>query len=128
MTTWLKVGDNQYEKKGVLQLGLQFNFWVTMTICNSLYFYTHNYYRTSCMNCNSLHIRSHSNIIICNFITTILFQLLCNSPITTTMMSYWRHFSSIHQNVTCGTMKFFWWFYLRYFYPSSIMIIHFKWS
>jgi hypothetical protein len=27
-----------YEKKGVLQLALQFNFWVTLTICNSLYF------------------------------------------------------------------------------------------
>jgi hypothetical protein len=28
-----------WEKKGVLQLALQFNFWIAMTICNSLYFY-----------------------------------------------------------------------------------------
>jgi hypothetical protein len=28
-----------YEKKGVLQLALQFNFWVVKDICNSLYLY-----------------------------------------------------------------------------------------
>jgi len=28
-----------YEKKGVLQLALQFNFWVVEDICNSLYLY-----------------------------------------------------------------------------------------
>jgi hypothetical protein len=27
-------------KRGVLQLALQFNFWVVLDICNSLYLYT----------------------------------------------------------------------------------------
>jgi hypothetical protein len=31
---------NHYEKKGVLQLALQLNFWVAKDICNSLYLYT----------------------------------------------------------------------------------------
>jgi hypothetical protein len=50
-----------YKKRVVLQLGLQFNFWIAMTICNSLQ-----------LNCNS--------------ITTTSFQLLWNSPMTTTIM------------------------------------------
>jgi hypothetical protein len=28
-----------WEKKGVLQLALQLNFWITMDTCNSLYLY-----------------------------------------------------------------------------------------
>ncbi len=48
--------------------------------------------------------------INCNFITITPFQLLCNSFMTITIMSCWCHFSSIHQNLTCGAMKFFGWF------------------
>ncbi len=33
---------NTMRKKGVLQLALQFNFWVVENICNSLHLYTMN--------------------------------------------------------------------------------------
>jgi hypothetical protein len=72
---------NNMRIRGVLQLGLQLNFWVAMTICNSLYFYTHECYRTSCiLNCkryNSLYILWHSNAIHYNSIV-IQLQLLFN--------------------------------------------------
>jgi len=51
----------QLEKRGVLQLSLQLNFWVASNICNSPY--TH---------CNLLQLNY-------NFVTTTHFQLLCNS-------------------------------------------------
>jgi hypothetical protein len=35
----LDLKTNHYEKRGVLQLALQFNFWVVEDICNSLYLY-----------------------------------------------------------------------------------------
>jgi hypothetical protein len=31
--------SKHYEKKGVLQLALQLNFWIAKDICNSLYLY-----------------------------------------------------------------------------------------
>jgi hypothetical protein len=37
----MEVVDTMREK-GVLQLALQFNFWVVDDICNSLYLYTIN--------------------------------------------------------------------------------------
>jgi hypothetical protein len=121
-------------KKRCFAIGLQFNFWVAMTICNSLYFYTHKCYRTSCMNCNSLYIQSHFNTILYNSIVTIHFQLLCNSPITTTIISCWRHFSSIRQNGIYGTMKKKLWFFLEYWCPLLLFILnglklwHTSWS
>jgi len=33
---------NHYEKKDVLQLALQLNFWITKDTCNSLYLYVVN--------------------------------------------------------------------------------------
>jgi hypothetical protein len=67
------------KKKGVLQLGLQLNFWVTMTICNSLYFYTHESYQTSymsCKRCNSSYMWSHFNATHCNIVAILSQQLL----------------------------------------------------
>jgi hypothetical protein len=58
-----------------------------------------------------------------NFVTTIPFQLLCNSPMTTIIMSCWRHFSSIHQNLTHGTMKIF-----CDFFEILISIVHYDYS
>jgi len=66
----------------------------------------------SCKSCNSLYVWCNSLQFNYNFLTTILFQLLCNSLMTTIIMSCWHHYSSIHQNLTCGTMRtfcdFFW--------------------
>jgi hypothetical protein len=61
----------------------------------------------SCKSCNSLYIRCNSLQFNYNFVTTIPFQVLCNSPMTTIIMLCWCHFSSIHQNLTHGTMKIF---------------------
>ncbi len=76
----------------------------------------------SCKNCNSPYIRCNSLQLNYNFVTT-LFQLLCNSPMITIIMSCWHHFSSIHQNLTCGTMKIF-----RDFFEILISIIHYDYS
>ncbi len=100
--------------------------WPFATLC----FYTHECYRTSCMSCkrcNSPYI-SHSSATHYNSIaTTTPFQLLCTSPMTKTIMSCWCYFSSIHQNLTGDILKIFGWCFLKYWYSSSIMIIHFKW-
>jgi hypothetical protein len=55
----------------------------------------------------------------------LFFNYYANSPMTTTIMSS-HHFSSIHQNLTHGTMRIFLWFFSKYWYPSSIMILHFR--
>jgi hypothetical protein len=39
---WTDVWRNHNEKKGVLQLALQLNFWIVEDICNSLYLYIMN--------------------------------------------------------------------------------------
>ncbi len=83
-------------------------------------------YRTRCKSCNSLYIRCNSLQFNYNFIITIPFQLLYNSLISIIIMSCWCYFSSIHQNLTCGTMRIFV-IFLKHWYPSSIMIICFKW-
>jgi hypothetical protein len=51
LKNWLKVKSKQNEntkrnimrKKGVLQLALQLNFWITNDTCNSLYLYAMNF-------------------------------------------------------------------------------------
>ncbi len=43
-----------------------------------------------------------------NYFSTTM-QLL----MTTTIMSWWCHFTSIHQNLTHGTMRSFWWFFFE---------------
>ncbi len=71
-------------------------------------------YRTSCKNyksCNSLYIWCNSLQLNYSFVVKIPFQLLCNSPMITIIMSCWHHFSSIHQNLTCGTMRIFYDFF-----------------
>jgi len=92
------------------------SIWITITIYNSLYFYTHECYE-NCMGykkCNPIYIWFHFNATQYNLIATLSqtthFQLLCNSPMTTTIMSWWCHFSSIHQNLTHDIMKIFGWF------------------
>ncbi len=94
-------------KKGVLQLDLQLNFWVALDTYNSLYIW-----------CNSLQLNY-------NFVAKTPFQLLCNSSMTIIIMSRWCQFSSIHQNLTRGTMRIFR-DVLKYWYLSFIMIICFK--
>jgi hypothetical protein len=62
------------------------------------------------------YVQSHSRTTCCNSITILsqfFFQLLCNSSMTTIIMSLWCHFTSIHQNLSTGTMKIFWWFFLN---------------
>ncbi len=71
--------------------------------------------------------RCINDFILVELIATIHFQLLCNSLMITTIMACWRHFSSIHQNLTCGTIRIFGWIYKKYWYPLNIMIIHFRW-
>jgi hypothetical protein len=64
-------------KKGVLQ----FSFRIVMTICNSLYFYTHECYWTTCISCimfNSPYIWSYINAIQCNLIGIMSQQLFFN--------------------------------------------------
>jgi len=81
------------EKKGVLQLALQLNFWVAMTTCNSLYFYVvsttdklHELQKLQFIVCMVQLIATQLQFS-CNSITTIHFQLQCNSPMITTIMS-----------------------------------------
>ncbi len=109
------------------------SFWIAMTICNSLYFYTHECYRTNYMNykrCNSLYIRSHFNATHCNLVATrrnnsfsITMQLPYDYNHNITLTSFFIHSS-----------KFNMWHYekklvifLKYWYPLSTMIINFRW-
>jgi hypothetical protein len=80
--------DFHYEKRGVLQLDLQLSFWVAMTNCNSLYFYTNECYKTSCMSCkrcNLTCIQSHYGAPHCNWVvTTMQFPYDYNYNVTLT--------------------------------------------
>ncbi len=70
--------------------------------------------------CNSL----YNDFTLVELIATIYFQLLCNSLMTTTIMACWCHFSSIHQNLTHGTMRIFGWMFLK----ILISIEHYDYS
>jgi hypothetical protein len=110
--------------RGVLQLGSQLSFWVGMTICNSCYIFT---FMSAIRQVawGAKHATHHIyNLTRMQLFAATLFQLLCNSPMTTTIMSCWRHFPSIHQNLTHGIMKSFWWFFLE----TLISIIHYDYS
>ncbi len=123
-------------KEGVFAIGLATQFLSCITHLQLTVFICCECYLTSCKsckNCNSPYIQCNSLQLNYNFVTRTPFQLLCNSPMITIIMSWWCHFSSIHQNLTCGTMKFFHDFlifcdFFKYWYPSSIMIICFRWS
>ncbi len=77
-----------YEKNGYFATSLVTQiFWVVKDICNLLYLYI--------MSANGqvawVATQRMYNAIHCNSIKTIHFQLLCNSIITTPMMSCWHH-------------------------------------
>ncbi len=80
-------------KRGVLQMALQLNFWITKVTCNSLYLYVASVNKqvAGVANCNSLYICCNSLQLNYNLIKTIHFQLLFNFVITTPMMSCWCH-------------------------------------
>jgi hypothetical protein len=102
-------------KKGVLQLALQLNFWVTLDICNSLHLYAMSVIgqvtRIARVASHHIYIWCNSLQLYYNFVTTTPFQLLCNSPMTTIIMSCWCHFSSIHQNFNTWHYEDFSWFF-----------------
>jgi len=77
-------------------------------------------YWTSFKSCNSLYIQCNSLKLNYNLVVTIPFQLLCNSPMIIIIMSCWCHFSSIHQNLTSGTMMIF-----CDFFEILISIVHY---
>jgi hypothetical protein len=59
-----------------------------------------------------------------NFVTKTPFQL-CNSPMIIIIMSCWCDFYPSIKNLTHDIMRIFRDFF-KYWYPSSIMIIHFR--
>ncbi len=99
-----------YEKKGCSTTNLATQFLSCIRHLQLIIFICCEYYKTSCKsckNCNLPYIRCNSLQLNYNFVVTTPFQVLCNSPMTTIIMSCWRHFLSIHKKLTCGTMKFF---------------------
>jgi hypothetical protein len=94
-------------RKGCFATGLTSQFLNCIRHLQLIIFIHCECYRTSCKSCNSPYIQCNSLQLNYNFVTTTSFQLLCNSPMTTIIMSSWRHFSSIHQNLTRGTMMIF---------------------
>jgi len=97
-------------KRGVLQFTLQLNFWVASDTCNSLYLYVMSAIgqvtRVARIATHRIYSATHYNFVI-----IILFQVLCKSPMITIIMSCWHHFSSIHQNLICGILFYFSWFF-----------------
>jgi hypothetical protein len=107
-------------KKGVLQLALQLNFRVASNTCNSPYLYIvtdTGWYWSSCKSWNSSCATHY------NFVATTHFQLLCNSPTITIIMSCWRHFF-IHPSKfnTCHYEK------KRDFFEILISIVQYDYS
>jgi hypothetical protein len=80
-----------YEKWGDLQLTLQLGFWVAMTICNSLQL---NVFLWACVLLDKLHEFQQMQFIvcatvyICNSITIMQEQLLCNSNATSLQLQW----------------------------------------
>ncbi len=77
-------------KKGVLRLGFQFNFWIVIIICNSLYFYTHsNVIRQVARVAKDVthHIYNHTLVQP----ITIQLQFHYNNPFSTTMQFPYNH-------------------------------------
>ncbi len=120
-------------KKNCFATSVATQFWFASDNCNLILncigqlqlivFIRCECYWTNCKSCNSPYIHCNSLQLNYNFVATTLFQLLCNSPMITIIMSWWHHFSSIHQNLTCGTMKIF-----RDFFEILISIIHYDYS
>jgi hypothetical protein len=87
---WL-IHDLTYTMKkiGVLQLALQFNFWVQWPLAIHCIFTLWVLLEKlhELQNCNSLYIRCNSLQFNCNSVKTTHFQLLCNSITTTSITS-----------------------------------------
>jgi len=112
--------------KGIRPNHIELPLWekrcFALDTCNFSYLYD-VCYQTSCKSCNSLYIWCNSLQFNYKFDATTPFQLLCNSLMTTIIRSCWHHFSSIHQNLTRGTMKKF-----GEFFKILISIIHYDYS
>ncbi len=67
---------NHYEKKGVLQLALQLNFWVASNTCNSLYLYVVNAIGQ---------VARVASIATHRIYDATQLQLCCNNSFSTTM-------------------------------------------
>jgi hypothetical protein len=93
-------------KKGVLQLALQLNFWVASDTYNSPY-----------IQCNSIQL-CHNNVF--SSIMQLPYDYIHNVMLT----SFFIHPSKFNMR----HYEDFSWFFLKYWYPSSIMIIRFQWS
>ncbi len=115
-----------YEKNGCFVIGLAIQVLICIGHLQLIIFMCYECYRISCKSCrnyNSPYIWCNSLRLNYNFVTTTSFQLLCNSPMTRTIMSCWHHFSFIHQNLTRGIIKIF-----RDFFEIFISIIHCDYS
>jgi hypothetical protein len=75
-----------WEKKVFCNRPCKLNFWIAMTTCNSLYFYVVSTIGQVAW-VAKITTRCVYGAIHCNSITTIHFQLWCNSPMITTIMS-----------------------------------------
>jgi hypothetical protein len=119
-------------KEGVFAIGLATQFLNCIRHLQLIVFICCECYSTSCKsykNCNSPYIKCNSLQLNYNFVARTHFQLLCNFPMITIMMSWWHHFSSIRQNLTCGTMKKFHDFFnFLWFFEILISIIHYDYS
>jgi hypothetical protein len=118
-----KHGNIHYEKKRCFATSLTAQFLNYIKHLQLTIFICYECYRTSCKSCNSLYIWCNSLQFNYNFIVTTPFQLLYNSLMTIIISSCWRYFTSIHQDLTCGTMRIF-----RDFYEILISIVHYDYS
>jgi len=123
MLIFMITTSNHYEKKGCFAIGLVIQFLSCIRHLQLIVFIHCECYWTSCKSCNSMYIQCNSLQFIYNFVATTPFPLLCNSVMTTIIMSCWCHFSSIHQNLTRDTMKIF-----HDFFEILISIIHYDYS
>ncbi len=129
VNTYECVFTSLWEKK-CFQFGLQFNFRVAMTICNSLYFYTHECNWTSCMNCkrcNSPYI-FHPSATHCNSL-----QLYHNDYSFSTTMQFpcdYNH-NVMLTSFLIHSSKFNTWHYDLFwviFFEILISIVHYDYS
>ncbi len=112
------------KKKGVLQLALQLNFWVASNTCNSPYLYIMSVIE-QVVTIAKVAIHHIYDAIHYNSITTLSQQFF-----STMQLPYdYNHnvmlmsFSSIHQNLTHGTMRI-----VCDFFEILISIIHYDYS
>jgi hypothetical protein len=115
------------KKKSVLQLALQFNFWVTMTTCNSLYF-------ALWMLSNKLHELQELQLIVYTMqLIAIQLQFYGNNSVSTSMQLHnYNHDIMLPLLIFIHPLKFHMWhyddfwinFFLKYWSPSFSMIVN----